>query len=111
MTNGAQHADDITFKVDKAHLYREETITDLKLASIKKLTPILADGSEDNTRETIFLGASQLTTPQGVIPIQSRLKAKSLDQAMDIFPAAMEIKVQQVLKHFQQLKEQQENLK
>ncbi len=105
MSNGGQSG--INFAVDKTNLYRETSITDLKIASIKHLVPILADGSEDDTREPIFFGSTQLSTPQGPIPVQTKLEAKTLDQAMDIFPAAMEVEVQKVIENFKRLQEQQ----
>ena len=42
--------------VDQNNLYREETFTDLKVASIRRLTPIKPDGSDDFTRPAIFVG-------------------------------------------------------
>ncbi len=97
----------IDFIVDKKNLYREETVTDLKIASIRRLFPVNIDGSDDNTRETIFIGSTQLGTPQGPIPIQARLEAESLEQAMDIFPKAMEEETQKVVESFKKMQEQQ----
>ena len=41
-------------EVDVANLYREETFTDLKVATLQQLTPVKPDGSRDESRETIF---------------------------------------------------------
>ncbi len=79
----------IDFQVDKKNLFREETITDLKIASIQKLTPIHPDGSEDPSRETFYVGNTQLGTPHGPVSIQARLEGATLDQAMEAFPQAM----------------------
>jgi hypothetical protein len=97
----------IDFLVDRDHLYREETITDLKIATIRQLIPIQADGSPDENRETIFVGSTQLGTPQGPIPIQVRLEADSFDQAMDVFPRAMEAETRKVIDNLRQMHEQQ----
>ena len=95
------------FSVDKTNLYREEALTDLKIASIQRLLPIHLDGSEDNTREPIFLGRTQLSTPQGPIPIQAKLEAKTLEDAMDILPKAVEAETRKVVENFRQMQEQQ----
>lgn len=97
----------IDFMVDKAHLYREETITDLKIATIRQLIPILADGSDDKTREPVFIGSTQLGTPQGPIPMQAKLEASTLEQAMDVFPKAMEEETKKVVENLKRLHDQQ----
>ncbi|MCP3873463.1 MAG: cytoplasmic protein [Desulfobacteraceae bacterium] len=109
-SNGGQPGG-LDFTVDKKNLYREEAITDLRIANIKKLTPVLVDGTDDSTREPIFLGMTQLTTPQGPIPIQSKLEAKTIEEAMDLFPKAMEAETQKVVESFKKMQEQQEKQK
>ena len=64
MTNTANEQQ-IDFNVDRDNLYREEGITDLKTASIRRLIPIKADGSTDASRTAIFVGSTQLMTPEG----------------------------------------------
>jgi hypothetical protein len=101
----------IDFQVDKTNLFREETVTDLKIASIQKLTPIHPDGSDDDTREIIFVGTTQLGTPHGPVPIQSKLAAGTLEQAMDAFPQAMEAETRKVIQQFQKMEAEQEKAK
>ena len=101
----------LNFTVDKNNLYREESITDLKIANIQRLVPVHLDESEDSSRETIFLGRTQLSTPQGPMPIQAKLAAKTLEEAMDIFPKAMEAETQKVVESFRQMQEQQKKEK
>jgi len=105
-SNGGQ-PDSLNFEVDKNNLYREESVTDLKIANIQKLSPVKLDGSEDGSRETIFIGRTQLSTPQGPIPIQAKLDATTLEEAMDVFPGAMENETQKVVESFKQMQEQQ----
>ena len=109
-SNGGQPGS-LDFAVDKNNLYREESVTDLKIANIQRLIPIHLDGSEDSSRETIFLGRTQLNSPQGPIPIQAKLTAKTLEEAMDLFPKAMETETQKVVAHFKQMQEQQKKEK
>lgn len=105
-SNGGQPGS-LNFTVDKNNLYREESVTDLKIANIQRLVPVNLDGSEDESRETIFLGRTQLSTPQGPIPIQAKLTAKTLEEAMDVFPKAMEAETQKVVESFKKMQEQQ----
>ncbi len=82
--------DSIDFSVDRANLYREENFTDLKIASIRRLTPVKPDGSADKTRKTLFAGHTNLITPNGPLPIQNVIQAKELQQALKKFPEAMQ---------------------
>ncbi|MCK5916510.1 MAG: cytoplasmic protein [Deltaproteobacteria bacterium] len=77
------------FSPDSAHLYREETITDLKVAAIKVMIPINLDGSEDSSRSTIYVGNTQLMSPEGPVPLQAPLEADNLEEALKVFPEAM----------------------
>ncbi|MEW6358872.1 MAG: cytoplasmic protein [Planctomycetota bacterium] len=95
------------FTVDGNNLYREETITDLNVASIRRLIPIKPDGTEDNSREAMFFGHTQLMSPQGPLPIHAHLEAKTLQEAMDAFPAAMEQALAEVIARIREMQEQQ----
>jgi hypothetical protein len=102
------------FKVDRSNLYREESFTDLKVGSIKHLLPVKPDGSEDKTRKPIFVGQSNIVTPQGPLPIQGVIKAKELQQAIKKFPEAMEVAMEHLIeeaKKYQEQKEQDSQIK
>lgn len=107
MNGNSEQPGNLNFIVDKKNLYREESVTDLKIANIQRLIPVNLDGTEDNSRETIFLGRTQLSTPQGPIPIQAKLEAKTLEEAMDLFPKAMETETGKVVESFKRMQEEQ----
>ena len=107
MTSNGDGPNGLNFKVDKEDLYREESITDLKTANIQKLTPVNLDGTVDEKREPVFIGRTQLNTPQGPVPIQAVLEAISLEDAIDKFPAAMELETQKVVEAFKKMQAQQ----
>lgn len=98
----------IKFEVDRANLYRDEGFTDLKSATIRKLTPIKPDGSEDSSRRILYVGHAELISPQGPIPIQAELNADSLDQAITALPAAMEKAAEEVRDEYNQMMAQQQ---
>lgn len=101
-TKGQQQK--IDFTVSRDNLYREESFTDIKVAAIRKLTPIKPDGTEDGRRGPIFMGQSQLLTPDGPVMLQSILQANNLEEAMDKFPAAMQSEMDKMINEIQQKK-------
>ena len=106
---GAQN--NLDFQVDKTNLYREISVTDLKIANIRQLVPVNVDGTDDTNRETIFIGNTQLGTPQGPIPMQAKLEATTMEEAMDQFPQAMELETQKVIENFKRMEAQQKKEK
>lgn len=98
----------IDFKVDKKNLYKEEGVTDLKTASVRCLTPINLDGTVDESRQKIFVGHTQLMSPQGPVPIQARLNAVTLEEALDRFPAAMEQEMAQMIEQAKKMQQEME---
>jgi hypothetical protein len=93
----------IDFNIDKNNLYREESVTDLKVGAIRSLLPIKADGTRDETRQTIYIGNTQLMSPQGAVPIQAQLEAATLEEAIDNFPEAMKQAMEQMIEEIQEM--------
>ncbi len=71
--------------VDTDNLHREEVFTDLHAASIRRLTPVKADGSTDSGRDVIYIGETNLMTQMGPLPVQFPIEAKSLGDAFNQF--------------------------
>ena len=77
-------------QMDAANLYREESYTDLKAGSLRKLVPVKADGTDDPARAAIYTAATQVMTPGGVLPLSGELAdAKTLAEAVAKFPEAI----------------------
>ena len=76
----------ITVKTEK--LYREETYTDTEVCFFRQLIPVKPDGSPDPDREPIFMGQTHVVSKAGPIPVQTQLKARSLEEAILEFPEA-----------------------
>ena len=78
-------------QMDGANLYREETYTDLKAGSLRKLVPVKADGTEDPGRAAVYTAVTQVMTPGGVLPLSGEVAgAKTLAEALAGFPAAIQ---------------------
>jgi hypothetical protein len=99
----------IDFSMDRTNLYREENFTDLKIASIRRLTPVKPDGSADKTRKTLFVGHTNLMTPNGPLPIQNMIQAKELQQAIKKFPEAMQSAMERLVKEAIKHKQKEES--
>jgi hypothetical protein len=84
-------------EVDRSNLYTEQVFTDLKIASIRVLTPVNADGSPDTSRAVLYTGETQLMSQMGPVPVHAPIEAKSLDEALEKFPEAVNAAVERLL--------------
>ncbi len=92
----------ITIETD--NLYKEETFTDLSYVTIRRLTPVKIDGTEDAARPTLFTGMAQLMSPNGPVPIHCMIEgAKSLEEAISKMPDAIEKTVQAMMAEAQEM--------
>lgn len=96
-------------KFSQDNLYREDSFTDLRVGTIRMLTPVKPDGSDDKTRSPIFIGQTQVMSPKGPLPIQGPIDAKSLTEAMEKFPQVMEQSLQQMISEIKELQRQKES--
>ena len=90
-------------QVDSENLYREESFSDLKVASIRRLTPVRSDGSDDPERPTIFIGETTLMSQRGPLPVQAPIEATSLSEAFEKFPEAINAAVEQLIEQAKEL--------
>ena len=84
-------------EVDRSNLYREEVYTDLKIASIRVLTPVTSDGSPDTSRPVLYTGETQLMSQMGPVPVHAPIDAKNLDEAIANFPEAVNQAVERLM--------------
>ena len=94
-------------QVDADNLYREESFTDLKVASIRRLVPVKADGSPDESREAMFVGQTHVMSTVGPVPVQCPLEAKTLQEAMQQFPDAVKQAVATMVEEAKELRRQE----
>lgn len=84
-------------QIDRNGLYREEVFTDRKAGTLRRLVPITSAGADDSARPMLYSGQTQLLTPGGVLPLAFEIDANSLDEAIDKFPAAMQVALEQAI--------------
>ena len=104
-----EQQNNLEFKIDRSNLYSEESFSDLKTGTIKRLTPVRSDGSVDKTRKTIFVGHTSILTPNGPLPIQNVIAAKELQQAIKKFPEVMQAAMEQLIEEVKKYQEQEQS--
>lgn len=92
------------FKVDQSNLHREEVFTDLKVATIRRLTPVRQDGSLDKGRPVLYVGQTQVMTPAGPIPVDAPIQATNLQEAMERFPAALNRAIEHMVAQIEEMR-------
>ena len=89
--------------VDRENLYREESYTDLKVATIRVLTPVTLNGSVDPNREPLFIAQTQLMSQAGPLPVQTSIDARTLQEAIAKFPEAIKKGVEAMIEEAKQI--------
>ncbi len=105
--SGNEQSMKIDVKMDQDNLYLEESFTDLKAGSIRRLTPVLPDGMPDKKRKIFFMAQTQLMTQAGLIPIQCEIEAQTLSEAMEKFPAAVNDAVDKLVERANEMRRQE----
>lgn len=73
-------------RLDPNGLYREETFTDLRTGSLRRMVPVTREGKDDPARPVLFEGHASLMTQRGPLPLQFHVDASSLEDALARFP-------------------------
>lgn len=90
--------------LDASGLYREEIFSDRKAGTIRRMTPVTKDGSADPARPVLFAGQTQLLTPAGVLPLGFEIDAKTLEEAIQKFPAAVKVALNDAIEEARELR-------
>lgn len=87
-------------------LYREDVFTDQRVGTVRRLTPVKSDGSDDPERQVLFIGQATVMTPVGSIPLSFELNAKTLSEAVAQFGRAAQQAVDEAARELQELRRQ-----
>ncbi len=91
-------------QMDSTQVYREDTFTDRRVGTIKRMSPVTAAGEADASRPVLYLGQAQIMTPMGALPLSFEIEADSLAAAIEKFGPAAEIAVQQTMRELQEMR-------
>ncbi|HKX99044.1 MAG TPA: hypothetical protein VJL86_04970 [Steroidobacteraceae bacterium] len=87
-------------------LYREDIFTDQRVGTVRRMTPVKSDGSDDPSRPLIFVGQATVMTPMGSLPLSFELPAKTLAEAVSQFGAAAQHAIDDAARELQELRRQ-----
>ena len=99
----------IDLSMDTDNLYIEESFTDMKVGTIRRLTPVLADGSADENRPKLYLGHTQLMSPNGPLPVSCMIEAASLPEAIQKFPDVVKQEVERIIELAQKAEKKEDS--
>jgi len=92
--------------MDAAALYREEVFTDQRVGTVRRLTPVKPDGSDDPARPLLFIGQATVMTPMGSLPLSFELEATSLAEAVAQFGPAAQQAIEDAARELQEMRRQ-----
>jgi hypothetical protein len=93
--------------MDAANLFFEETFTDSKVGTIRRMSPVTPSGEPDNTRSIQYLGSAQVMTPAGALPLSFEIEAESLIDAVAGFGDAAKLAVERTMEELREMQRQQ----
>ncbi len=96
-------------QIDGSNLWKEENFTDLQVGSIRKLTPIKIDGSDDDSRQASWSATTNIMTPGGALPISGEIDASNLEEAVAKFPEAINAAVKKLQEDMIRMQQEQAN--
>jgi len=94
-------------KMDAKELYQEDTFTDQKVGTIRRMTPVTIDGDIDASRPVMFVGHAQMMTPAGALPLTFEIHAENLAQAIEAYGDAASQSLEETMTELQEMRRQQ----
>jgi hypothetical protein len=92
--------------MDDKNLFREDVFTDQKVGTIRRMTPVTADGTDDNSRPVQYIGQATVMTPMGSLPLSFDLEAGSMSEAVARFGPAAQRAVEEAAREIQEMRRQ-----
>lgn len=94
-------------QMNAADMYREDVFTDNAVGSMRRLTPVTANGDDDPSRQTRFVGSTQILTNAGPLPLNFEVPAASLEEAIAGFAQAARQAFDQTMEELRELQREQ----
>jgi len=93
-------------QMNAASLYREDIYTDQRVGTVRRLTPVKSDGSDDASRPVLFIGQATVMTPMGSLPLSFELEGTNLAEAVAGFGPAAQAAIEDAARELQELRRQ-----
>lgn len=97
-----------SLRFDTDNLYRIDTFTDQRSGSIRRMTPVDADGNDDPSRPVRYIGEASAMTPAGTIPLSFELEGESLAKAAEGFAEGAQGAFQETLEELKRMQREQQ---
>jgi hypothetical protein len=94
-------------KMDASSLYREEVFTDNAVGTLRRLTPVTAEGDSDPTRSEQYVGSTQVLTTAGPLPLSFEIEADSLAAAAEAFGEAAKGAFEKTMEELKEMQREQ----
>jgi hypothetical protein len=92
--------------MDEKNLFREDVFTDQKVGTIRRMTPVTTDGTDDSSRPVQYIGQATVMTPMGSLPLSFDLEAGSMPEAVARFGPAAQRAVEEAAREIQEMRRQ-----
>jgi ribosomal protein L22 len=92
--------------MDGSNLFREDVFTDQKVGTIRRMTPVTADGADDGSRPVQYIGQATVMTPMGSLPLSFELDAATMAEAVSKFGPAAQRAVEEAAREIQEMRRQ-----
>ena len=92
--------------MDGSNLFREDVFTDQKVGTIRRMTPVTADGADDGSRPVQYIGQATIMTPMGSLPLSFELDAATMAEAVSKFGPAAQRAVEEAAREIQEMRRQ-----
>ncbi|WP_405230580.1 hypothetical protein [Lentisalinibacter sediminis] len=104
MSDMAEGPDEKEMEMSVDDLYREDVFTDQRVGTIRRMTPVTAEGAEDGSRAVQYVGQTQLLTPAGALPLSFEIEASSLGEAARKFGAGAAEAAEDTIKRLEEMR-------
>ena len=94
-------------QMDAAKLYLEEVFTDNTVGTLRRLSPVTPSGDPDATRSIQFVGATQVLTSAGPLPLSFEIDGEALAEAAANFGDAAKAAFEKTMEELKAMQRQQ----
>ena len=102
-----QEAQTPDIQMDEEGICREDVFTDNRIGTIRRLTPVTANGEDDTGRPVQYIGSTQIMTPGGALPLTFEIETDTLEGAISGFGDAAKLAVERTMEELKEMQRQQ----
>lgn len=93
-------------EMNPADLWLEEVYTDRRVGTLRKMTPVLGDGTPDPARKVQWTGETQVMSTIGALPINFAIEAATLEEAAKQFGPLAKVAIERTVREIQEMRRQ-----